>query len=66
VSDTWRDRERWTRMSVMNVSRIGCFSSDRAIRQYAERTWRVRPTSIRGLMAPARSNAPGSTPDPRQ
>jgi starch phosphorylase len=66
VSDTWRDPERWTRMSVMNVCRIGYFSSDRAIREYAERIWRVRPTSIRGLTLPTRRDAPGSAPDPRQ
>jgi starch phosphorylase len=47
VSDTWREHERWTRMSVLNVSRIGYFSSDRSIREYAEKIWRVEPTPIR-------------------
>ena len=59
VSDTWRDPERWTRMSVMNVCRIGYFSSDRAIHEYAERIWRVRPTSIRRPYAPDAARGAG-------
>lgn len=34
---------RWTRKSILNVARIGGFSSDRAIRQYCEDIWKVRP-----------------------
>lgn len=41
------DRERWTRMSILNVARISCFSSDRAIRRYAEKVWKVSPVPIR-------------------
>ncbi|QGU32859.1 glycogen/starch/alpha-glucan phosphorylase [Thermochromatium tepidum] len=46
VSDTYKDRERWTRMSIFNVARIGRFSSDRAIREYAEHIWKVEPRVI--------------------
>ncbi|MFP5226190.1 MAG: glycogen/starch/alpha-glucan phosphorylase [Acidobacteriota bacterium] len=35
------DRERWTRMSLMNVARIGTFSSDRSIREYARDIWEI-------------------------
>lgn len=35
------DRERWTRMCIYNVARIGSFSSDRAIREYADDIWKV-------------------------
>jgi starch phosphorylase len=31
------------RKSILNVARIGGFSSDRAIRQYCEDIWKVRP-----------------------
>jgi starch phosphorylase len=31
----------WTRASVMNVARMAWFSSDRAIREYAEEIWNV-------------------------
>ncbi len=40
------DVDHWTRMSVLNVARIGCFSADRAIKEYAERVWRVQPVPI--------------------
>ena len=46
VARTWCDRARWTRMSILNVSRISRFSSDRAVRTYAEDIWRVQPTPI--------------------
>jgi starch phosphorylase len=37
-----------TRMSILSVARIGCFSSDRAIREYAQDIWRVQPVSVKG------------------
>jgi starch phosphorylase len=46
VSRTWLDYERWTRMAILNVARIGRFSSDRTIREYAEQIWNVGPIPI--------------------
>jgi starch phosphorylase len=46
VSDAWRDAERWTRMSIANTARSGKFSSDRAIREYCDRIWRVEPEHV--------------------
>ncbi|MCM8594918.1 glycogen/starch/alpha-glucan phosphorylase [Accumulibacter sp.] len=46
VSDTYRDVDRWSRMSILNVARSGFFSSDRAIRQYCEEIWKVQPVRI--------------------
>ena len=47
VSSTWREESRWTRMSILNVARIGYFSSDRAIREYCQDIWNVTPVHIR-------------------
>jgi starch phosphorylase len=46
VDAAYRDSMNWTRMSVLNVARIGGFSSDRSIREYAEKIWGVKPVRI--------------------
>lgn len=46
VSLAYRDPERWTKMSILTVARMGKFSSDRAIREYCEEIWRVEPVTV--------------------
>ncbi len=43
VSRAYRDRAGWAGMAVLNVARAGVFSSDRAVREYAEQIWKVAP-----------------------
>ena len=42
VSDLWRDQQAWIRTSILNVARMGKFSSDRSIRDYCEHVWNIR------------------------
>jgi starch phosphorylase len=46
VDAAWRDRDRWTRMSILNAARTGKFSSDRAIREYMHEIWKVEPVAV--------------------
>ena len=42
ASDTYSDREKWSRMSLMNIAGSGRFSADRAIKEYAENIWNLK------------------------
>ncbi|MGH2416241.1 MAG: glycogen/starch/alpha-glucan phosphorylase, partial [Microcystaceae cyanobacterium] len=46
VSQAYQDRDRWTRMSILNVARIGKFSSDRSIQDYSQDIWKINPVSV--------------------
>jgi starch phosphorylase len=46
VEEVFSDEDRWTRMSIANVARIGYFSSDRAIREYCDDIWKLAPVHI--------------------
>ncbi|MBV9636449.1 MAG: glycogen/starch/alpha-glucan phosphorylase, partial [Methylobacteriaceae bacterium] len=41
VAARWRDRPAWWRSSLLNTARVGWFSSDRAIGEYAGQIWDV-------------------------
>jgi starch phosphorylase len=41
VDTAWADEPRWWRASIHNTARLGWFSSDRSISEYAEKIWRV-------------------------
>jgi starch phosphorylase len=43
VEIAYRDVERWTRQSILNVARCGFFSSDRAVLEYNEDIWHAPP-----------------------
>jgi len=46
VSRTYEDQNRWTRMSILNAARIGRFSADRTISEYAQQIWQVGPVPV--------------------
>ncbi len=42
----YQDRAHWNEMSILNVARMGKFSSDRSIQDYASNIWKVTPTPV--------------------
>ena len=43
VAAAYNNKDHWTKMSILNVARMGKFSSDRAIKEYCENIWHVQP-----------------------
>jgi glycogen phosphorylase len=43
VSKAFQDPDEWTRKAILNIAKMGKFSSDRSIREYADRLWKARP-----------------------
>jgi starch phosphorylase len=52
------DSDRWTRLSILNAARMGHFSSDRTVAEYASLVWRVAPLE-RAAPAPVARPARG-------
>ncbi len=46
VSKAYLDQEQWLKMSIFNVARMGKFSSDRTISEYAAEIWNVKPVPV--------------------
>ncbi|QXI33496.1 MULTISPECIES: glycogen/starch/alpha-glucan phosphorylase [Pseudomonas] len=41
VEELWHTPEQWWRMAVLNTAKMGWFSSDRTIREYATEIWKA-------------------------
>ncbi|KAF7307131.1 Alpha-1,4 glucan phosphorylase [Mycena indigotica] len=46
VDTAYADREEWIRKSISTTAKMGKFSSDRAINEYAESYWNIEPVHI--------------------
>ena len=46
VDRTYRNYDQWTRMGIMNIANMGRFSSDRAIQEYADKVWNIKPCHV--------------------
>ncbi len=46
VSELYLNQDEWTKKAVLNTARMGKFSSDRTIREYAEEIWGIAPCEI--------------------
>jgi len=46
IIKAYADRDRWTKMSILNVAHMGKFSSDRTIQQYSDEIWHAKPVTV--------------------
>jgi len=46
VEEAYRDKEHWTRMSILNCAASGKFSTDRTIVDYNNDIWKLTPVSV--------------------
>jgi starch phosphorylase len=47
IDAVYRDPSRWARMAILNTARVGKFSSDRTIQEYAQEIWRLKPVPVK-------------------
>jgi starch phosphorylase len=47
VSETYLNRDKWNKMSLVNIAKAGIFASDRAIDDYARDIWHATPVSFK-------------------
>ncbi|MGK7957541.1 MAG: glycogen/starch/alpha-glucan phosphorylase [Crocosphaera sp.] len=46
VSQAYKDQDNWSKMSILNVARMGKFSSDRSIQDYCNNIWNAQSVPI--------------------
>jgi starch phosphorylase len=46
VDAAYRNPSKWTEMAIYNIARTGYFSSDRSVKEYAEKIWHAHPVKV--------------------
>lgn len=47
IARLYSNRKEWARLSILNTARMGKFSSDRTIQEYADEIWGVKPVPVK-------------------
>ncbi len=47
VEDAYRDKDHWTKMSILNCANSGKFSTDRSISEYNRDIWKLKPQPVK-------------------
>ena len=46
VARAFTDEDDWSRRAGLNIARVGSFSSDRTVREYAREIWGIEPVDV--------------------
>jgi starch phosphorylase len=46
VSELFKNQQEWHKTAILNVARMGKFSTDRTIQEYTNDIWKVEPCPI--------------------
>ena len=46
VQKCFLNPQKWSQMSILNVARMGNFSSDRAVKEYCQKIWKIEPVHV--------------------
>ncbi|MBN1153967.1 glycogen/starch/alpha-glucan phosphorylase [candidate division KSB1 bacterium] len=46
VNAAYKNSDKWAKMALLNIARMGKFSSDRTIMEYANEIWNVKPVHV--------------------
>jgi len=46
LAELYRDQKEWCKRAIHNIANMGTFSSDRSIREYAEKIWEIKPDHV--------------------
>jgi len=47
VEEAYQDKDRWTRMSIINTANSGKFSTDRTIQNYSDEIWKLKAVTVK-------------------
>ncbi|KAI8914420.1 glycosyl transferase [Gorgonomyces haynaldii] len=47
VDSVFKDKKLWAQKSILAAASMGKFSSDRSIKEYAERIWNIKPAKVK-------------------
>lgn len=56
VDKTFQDKAQWARMSILSTAGMGLFTSDRSIREYADKIWNIIPVRPESTKLPQHSS----------
>jgi len=46
VAELYLKKDEWAKKSILNVARVAKFSSDRSVKEYADKIWKVKPVKV--------------------